>query len=391
MGSWGALDQALLAGSGFTVAVTVAQTDGPRALGIYTLMQSITLAIGGLIRAAFGDPLIIEARSQQRSDGLAVALPLLMGHILLGCLLCIVWQAFERHTRVPTVNGAGLMLLGLLPLASFQEVARSIRLAGMGAKGLLWGDLWVVVARLAALSLYFVGVRGYILGLSALASGGVASVFSVRRYLHGPHSHLHALRLWSLGRWLVSESLLFSITTYGIWAMVVPRAGAEIAGQLRAGQQLFAPMQTVLAGVNIIALGHLASPDSGSSPGRSAGTLRAGVVGLWGLIVICIGPSVMTSLFGEEFLLTRLELLALTSAMMATAFYEFLALALRARKNGRTLLIARAIGGIVTLLMTLMVGHFVVGVAMAMLIGQAAAAVVSTAHLRPRQHRSLRR
>lgn len=255
LGAWGVLDQIAIAGSGFFVAAVVARSGGPDALGLFALVQGFTLLVAGLLKAALGDPLVIEAYGERRLDGLAIALPIVLGHLGLGLLAAIVWLLVGGRLRgLPAPSHNELLLAFLLPLASFQELARSLRLAGVGERGLCLGDVFVALARLATIAIGVGHLTGLKLGLAALSAGGLVSVVTIWRELRFLKGAQHLSRLWQLGRWLVGESLLYGITTYGIWLLIVPRAGPGVAGELRAGQQLFAPIQTILIGLNVVLL-----------------------------------------------------------------------------------------------------------------------------------------
>jgi hypothetical protein len=141
-------------------------------------------------------------------------------------------------------------------------------------------------------------------------------------------------------------------------------------------------MQRIIIGLNTVGLGHLAATSLKRSQVWVAAALRAGVPGLWGVFLVIVGPRLVETLFGGGFELSRLQLAALTAAFMATAFYEFLALALRAAKEGRTLTRARAVGAVTILLLALVIGQSVIGIAMSIVMGQVVAILASLKELR---------
>jgi hypothetical protein len=232
---------------------------------------------------------------------------------------------------------------------------------------------------------YLTGVK---LGLAALAAGGLASVLTIWRELRLVDGVEHFLRLWQLGRWLMGESLLYGLTTYGIWVLVVPKAGYAVAGELRAGQQLFAPVQTILIGFNTVLLGHFARQrEFSSSSGFKMGFLQAGLLGAWGMLLVIPGPHIVNLLFGPGFRIPRIDLGVLTMALMAGTIFELSALRLRAARYGRPLIVARAMASAVALSGTALIGASFVGVATSLLVSSLVGAWLTNGGLvHPKNH-----
>jgi O-antigen/teichoic acid export membrane protein len=212
-------------------------------------------------------------------------------------------------------------------------------------------------------------LSGLSVGLAAMAAGGVASLLTVRSDLVRRGGFRQLRRHWQLGRWLVSESFLYSVTIYGIWAFVIPRAGASVAGQLRAAQQLFVPVQTVIAGLNTVLLARFAR-HHGRSRSRALGVLQVALTGAWGALLIGLGPWVTSLLFGPAFHLSRWNLAVFTAALMAAAYLDLSALRLRATRNVRPLITARVATSVVALGGAILVGSSFIGVAASFLASQ---------------------
>ncbi len=371
LGAWGSLGQIALAGSGFLVSAVVARAGGPAALGVFVLVQGFPLIVGGLFKAAFGDPLVIEAHGRGRLDGLAVVPAVLLGHLGIGLLAALAWRLTGgRVLGLPAPNEGELLLAFLLPLAGFQEFARSVRLAGAGERYLCAGDVLVALARTAALVIGARRLSGVELGLAALGAGGLASVLTVVRQLRLPGGLAHLPRLWRLGRWLVGESLLFGLANYGVWSLVVSRAGPGVAGGVRAGQQLFMPIQTVLIGLNTVLLGRFAGFREGQEDaGPVLGYLQVGLTGAWGVLLMALGPHATSLVFGPAFQLPRRDLAVLTAALIMTTVFQLAAVRLRAAGQVRPLMVARAAAGAVTFGGAALIGASVTGVAASLLAG----------------------
>lgn len=342
VGGWGALDQLLLSGSSFIVSVGVARTGGPEALGVFVLAQSGMLFLSGLVKAGIGDPLVVEAGSKGQPSHLKVSRLVLLGHVLLSLALAAIWVAIGI-ARDSQIEVQIVLLIGLAPFSAFYEFARSVRLASLGEIGLARGDAAVALARVLTLLLIPLGMTGAGLGMMAMAAGSLAAVGTVRHQLARRHVRGDFLELWKVGRWYVGESLLFAAGAYGFWIVAVPRAGTAIAGHLRAVQQLFAPIQSILVGLSTILLARLAASRGrfvGSA--RWAGITQVVVVGVWAIAVVAAGPAAVTAVFGGEFAVGRLELALFGLAAVAGTAYGVSALQLRAVKRGKALIRARA-------------------------------------------------
>jgi O-antigen/teichoic acid export membrane protein len=378
LGLWGALDQATLAGSGLLITVMVARSGGPSALGAFVVAQSAVLLVAGLLKAGFGDPILIEVRGQGDRTGLSAAPPLVVALGALGFLLAVVWWLAGPLFGMPVPSTALLLLVALLPLAALYEVARSIRLADGGEWRLFIGDIFVATGRIGALGLVWVGVRGVELGLAALAGGGLASVLSITQWLRRSWTLAPFGRLWQLGRWLTGESLLYGLGNYGVWLLAVPRAGADIAGELRASQQLFAPVQVVLVGLNVVMLGRLAATGgrlSGSA--RLLGLVQLVMIGLWSFVLITAGPTLTGLLFGDRFEPSRGELAILAMSTTVTAIYTMAGQRLQASRLVRILFGVRAVATVTALATALIIGTSFVGVVAAFLASQLIGAVLA--------------
>ena len=371
-GVWGALDQVVLAVSGFAMGVGVARTGGPSALGLFALVYGLTLFTSRLLQASLGDPLVVEAHGQGRTDGLALTRPVAACALGLGLAVALLWLLAGGLIPVlPAPRPAALLLVLLLPLGALQDLARSLRLVAMGERGMFTGDVLVAVVRVSALGLAAGGVHGLLLGLWAVALGGLACLASIRTLLGGPLRLEPLRRLWSLGRWLIGDTLLYGLTIYGIWVLFVPKAGTDVAGRFRAAQQLFAPVQTVLVGLNTVLLGRLARPHAAAATRVGAyALLQTGLISLWGAVVVGLGPAVTARVFGASFQLPRTELLALSGAVLATTSLDLVTLRLRAMGRGRALLRARAAVAVVGLGGVLLFGSTYVRVAAVIIVSQ---------------------
>jgi O-antigen/teichoic acid export membrane protein len=372
LGIWGALDQAVLAGSGFAITVIVARSGGPDALGTFALAQSVVLLAAGFLKAGFGDPMVLEVRGQGERSGLQGTLPLAAALGALGLVLALAWRLIGSTLMGMTPHSvAWLAMIALLPLAAFYEIARSVRLADANERGLFVGDLLVATGRLGALGLVLAGVRGLALGLAALAAGGVGSVLSVARWLRCSWQPGHLIRLWRLGRWLTGESLLYGLGAYGVWLLAVPRAGAGVVGELRAAQQLFAPVQVMAVGLNVIMLGRLAATHGRlTSAARLLGLAQLVLLTCWSCLLVVLGPAATGLLFGDRFEISRLELAVLALSVVAGAAYELAALRLRAARLVRVLVRTRFAVTLTALTMAVAIGTSFVGVVTAFLASQ---------------------
>ncbi len=375
-GMWGLLDQAVLVGTGFTLNVVVAHDAGPLEYGLFTLLQCGSQFAGQLVKSAFGDALLIEARGRRVSDPSdAAVLPLVVCHALAGLVLACGWLALGGHAfGLPAPNPFDLLLLALLPFASFGDVIRAIRLAVTDERRLFLGDLLVGGGRAAALCLAFAGLGGVRLGLTALIVSGLASILSVPRCLHGMRvARLAAL--WRLGRWLACEGVLYGLAAFGVWLLALPRSGEAVASDVRAALQLFGPVQAVMLGLNMMLLRRLAG-EGGRLAGaaRTLAAVQLTVVVGGSTTLIALGPRATQLVFGNGFAMGRAELLAVSVALLAQTACELGLSRLRSVGRVRTVLLGRVVVTVVAIAAAFAVGTTLIGVMVALLVSQLAGA-----------------
>jgi len=378
-GMWGLLDQMVLVGTGFTLNVLVAHDAGPLEYGLFTLLQCGSQFAGQLVKSAFGDALLIEARGRTVSDPAeAAVLPLVACHATAGLVLAAGWLALGGHAfGLPAPNPFDLLLLAGLPFASFGDVMRAIRLAVTDERQLFVGDLLVGGGRVAGMCLAFTGLAGVRLGLLALILSGLASILSVPRCLHGLNSMRFArlAELWRLGRWLACDAVFYGLAAFGVWLLALPRAGEAVASDVRAALQLFGPVQAVMLGLNMLLLRRLAGEG-----GRVAGAARTLVAVQVSLVVggsaalIALGPRATRMVFGDGFSMSRGELLAVAVAMLAQTACEVSLSRLRSVGKVRTAMFGRILVTVVAVAAAYAVGTSLVGVMVALLVSQLAGA-----------------
>jgi len=373
-GMWGLLDQTVLVGSGFTLNVLVAHDAGPVEYGLFTLLQCGSQFVGQLVKSAFGDALLIEARGRSVPDPAAAALlPLTACHAAFGLVLAAGWLALGGHAfGLPAPNPFDLALLALLPFASFGDVVRAIRLAVTDERQLFVGDLLVGGGRVLGFSLAIFGLTGVRLGLVALISSGLASIFSVPRCLHGMR-FARLAELWRLGRWLACDAVFYGLAAFGVWLLALPRAGEAVASDVRAALQLFGPVQAVMLGLNMLLLRRLAGEG-----GRLAGAARTLVAVQVTMVVggsatlIALGPRATRMVFGNGFSMGRGELFAVAIAMLAQTACEVNLSRLRSVGMVRSAMFGRILITAVAIAAAYSVGTSLVGVMVALLVSQLA-------------------
>ena len=373
---WGLLDQTVLVGTGFTLNVLVAHDAGPVEYGLFTLLQCGSQFAGQLVKSAFGDALLIEARGRPVGDPAGAAvLPLVACHAAAGAVLAAGWLALGGHAfgfGLPAPNPFDLALLALLPFASFGDVMRAIRLAVTDERHLFTGDLLVGGGRAVGLSLAFFGLAGVRLGLVALILSGMASILSVPRCLRGMR-FARLAELWRLGRWLACDAVFYGLAAFGVWLLALPRAGEAVACDVRAALQLFGPVQAVMLGLNMLLLRRLAG-----ERGRLAGAARTLVAVQVTLVVggsatlIALGPRATRMVFGPGFMMSRGELLAVAVALLAQTACEVTLSRLRSVGMVRPAMFARVLVTAVAVAAAYAVATSLVGVMVALLLSQLA-------------------
>jgi O-antigen/teichoic acid export membrane protein len=144
-----------------------------------------------------------------------------------------------------------------------------------------------------------------------------------------------------------------------------------VVGELRAAQQLFAPIQVVIVGLNVIMLGRLATTHGRLSSGaRILGIVQLSLLASWSCLLVLLGPAATGRLFGDGFGVGRLEMAVLALSVVAGAAYELTALRLRAARLGRVLVMTRLAVTTVALAVALIIGSSFLAVVAAFLTSQ---------------------
>lgn len=383
IGGWGVADQTILAASGFLISVAVARTGGPSELGNFVLFQSSALFLMGMVKAAVGDPLVAESKGSV-TPRLGAVGPVIVGHVVAAAVAMALAYGISSVATQTRGENTIAVLVGLIPIAALHEFSRSVRLSAMGERSLFMGDVLVVAARLAVLLTLVGGVEGSMLGMTAMASGSIASLWTIRPFLiKRTWDVSQVIRLWELGRWFVGEGFIFVLGAYGFWFIAAPRAGVAVAGQLRGVQQLFAPLQAVMVGISTIMLARLAKTGGRlTGDARALGFLQVGGNAAWAVLVLLVGSTGLTLVFGDGFEVPRSTLALFGLSVTLGAAYGVTALRLRAARLGRALLRARLAATSISLVGVALLGFSLESIVMVMVAAQFAGLIVSWAALR---------
>ena len=129
------------------------------------------------------------------------------------------------------------------------------------------------------------------------------------------------------------------------------------------------PVQTIVVGLKTVRLARFARANC-RQRNLSVEALQVGLTGAWGVLLISLGPTVTTVLFGPSFLLSRWNLTIFTAALMAAVLFDLSALRLRAVRAVRPLIVARVATSVVALGGAAVAGSSFAGVAASLLASQ---------------------
>lgn len=331
---------------------------GPHGLGTVFVGFACYLLALGFQRALLTDPLVTSSAaldSGPRSIETGSALTLcVVGALAATGLIAATGAVVSGEV------GHGLLLFApfFLP-ALLQDLSRVVLFRdGRGAAAALNDGLWLLVTG-ATVPLAVVGGTNWAVvacwGAGAVA-GACTGFFQMGTLPVGPGEALAWWRrkAWPLGRWLGAEGVLWTVASYATIFVLAGLVGARGLGGLRAVQSLFAPLALLAPAVSLPGLPAL-SRELGSSAEaarRLAARIALGVAGVALVYVFVLalgGGTALRLVFGTPFVEFAELAWPLGAAQMLAAAPVGFVLLLKAQRQGRALVLARAIGLVASL------------------------------------------
>lgn len=394
----GLTSQAFSSAANFLLVISVARVESPIEFGGFALAYGVYLLVMGTARGLIGETLsVVQLDEPQRETMQAARAAIGAGFVVGG------------------VSGVGSLLVGLaflssafgpamiafavgMPLLLAQDAGRFV---GFALNNPVWAarsdGVWLAFQLVGSGVLYGIGRADAVnlIGLWCLSAGlGILPVVLSAGSPSIPGALPWLLRHRRFGVRFAAEFLVGPGSGHLTLYMVGSVSGLAAAGALRAAQTVFGPLNTLLLGLQAVAL-PLAVKDKleGGSNAVRIVVLRmttgfgAAALG-YGLIVLVIPASVGAALFSDTWSSAVPILLPLALRFLSAGVGRASMIGLRAMHEVRTSLQIRTLIGVLTILLGL-VGAFV-GAAVGTAYGMAVAYTIGAGMAIIAFHRKLR-
>ncbi len=315
---WALVDQVVVSGVSFLMAVMVARFGEPRELGLYGLGFSVIAGLYAVQAALIATPYALRRQQRPRTAAAAGGTAVLMqlgvmalaaaGLVAAGGLLHMVPLGPEGLGAVLLVAAvAGTAMLG-------REFVRRMAFAHLRVSWALVIDLPTAAVQLALVGvLALTDALTAATALAALGGGCVVGMVLggviLRRHWTWPGRAwpLHMRWNWRCGRWIAAAQALAAINAHGLLWLVAVCLDAEATGVFAACLWV-----VMLSNPFVYGLGNLLTPRSAEAMAREgaaglhrlvlrAASVLAGATGLLALGLFVAGDVVLSVLFGQEY------------------------------------------------------------------------------------------
>ncbi|HET6878912.1 MAG TPA: lipopolysaccharide biosynthesis protein [Pirellulales bacterium] len=360
------LDQALVSGASFAMAVLLGRAAGAEQLGLYSLAATLLVLAAGVQESLVLIPYTVFApqlgdERRRESAGSALAQSALVSVLFVVCLAVAV-PTLAVTGSIPHLAPVLAVLLAAAPAILLRDFARRFSFAHLNVGAAIVIDATVAVLLLVALG--GLASCGRLTALAAVALWGascglIALIWLLRSRaafaLRPAEFRLDWRRNGSLGGWLLAGHLAAISQTYTLHWLLALVQGVSATGD-------FAAVATIVAFANpiIIGLGNFLMPATAHTYAQSGAdgvwrlALRisawmGAVLGAFCLLVAFAGDWLMTLVYGERFggqagVVTLLALSASFAALGLGAEHG-----LRAMGRPRAIFLANMLALVVTL------------------------------------------
>jgi O-antigen/teichoic acid export membrane protein len=262
------LDQGLVSGSNFLLALLLARWLSPAEYGTYAIAFSIFLFISGFHNALILDPMFVLGASRHGDDIRPYNSAVIWMHFAMTAVAGLGLAATALVVRASTPS-LGMSLLGLAlacPFVLFFSLLRSTCYVKTRPDRSLRGSLIYAVVQFGTVALMFrsgtlssfsaflaMGLAGFAAGMVLMISEGIRPRemrwSAVSRRIPGILAEN-----WGYGKWIVGSAFVYWLSGAVYVPLVGTLAGLEEAGAFQAMQNLLRPLQQSLVALNLLFL-----------------------------------------------------------------------------------------------------------------------------------------
>jgi O-antigen/teichoic acid export membrane protein len=354
---WGFADQALVSGTNLGLSLLAGRVLGPAGLGV-VFLGFTGYALGlSFQRALVTTPLVASSATLPRDDrddrtraALGVVLLFATGTAATFALLGLALDGAVGH---------GLLVFApWVAAALVQDFWRVILFRDERPRAVAVNDgVWLGVALVGAVVASRLDTDWAVVGAWGAGAVVAASIGFVQ-FSTGVLSPRRSLawwraEAWAFGRWLALHETLYSIASYLLAVVLAAAAGARALGGLRAAETLFAPFSLIgpaltLPGLPAMTRAQRASPASARRLTLWLTIAPGALTAAYLALMLVVGERVLELLYGAEFASFAKLIFPLGIWQLALALGIGLTIALKAQRRGTEIVVAGAIGSLVT-------------------------------------------
>jgi O-antigen/teichoic acid export membrane protein len=389
--AWGFASQGASSITNLGLSLLAGRLLGPSSLGAIFVGFSVYLLAMGFLRSLITDPLTaatasLDEDARRGATGSAITMTLLLA-VAATTLLIVAAVA------VPGKIGHGLVLFvpWLMP-ALVQDFWRSVLFRDRrGAAGALNDTIWFIGMAITLPLVLLVRTDWIVVanwGFGAL----VAATAGFIQCRVTPAATRISWRWWSssawkLGRWLVAETLVYTVASQLLVFVLAWIVGTRSLGGLRAVQTLFGPLTLLAPAIALPGLPALArvageSADRAIRLAISICVVSVVITSCYLAIAAAFGDELLEQVFGPSFTSFGSLILPVGVGQILIAGTMGFALLLKAQARGKALLGARVVGAMsgLILVVALAVTHGVTGAAWGMAVAGGATSFALVAY-----------
>ena len=318
-GTLGILDQGLYSGVNFLLSIILARLISPEVYGGFSAAFSLFLLLSNVQVALIAEPMSIFGADQYQQNTTSFLNYLLriqwIGSFLGTCSLLFL-AIFIQNDVLRDATMA--MALAMPFIFLFWYLRRAFYIEMQSGMALVSSLIYSVLLLLTILIIQAMGHLTSWTAYFALAlSSFITSIFTARRLgLHVFGKRIDTIelnfdevnrRLWAFGRWIFPAYLAGWFTTFSFPFFITVLVDAPSAGAFRAIQNLFLPLQQLLAAITLLILPWLSRQKSeyGNTKLFEVTQRVAGVTGLAAVIycalIVIFRREIVVFLYANEF------------------------------------------------------------------------------------------